>query len=277
MNMAFMKMEGRIPMRFTNALTGAGVAGASVDIGNVGSFVTDSDGIIAFSGVRDGSYRMTFRKDGYIETPIAFDVKLGLVILDWFSISPGPTEAELRERREREERARREAEAARERARLAREEQARREAEAAAERERIRELTAGGFRIVLNWGESPSDLDLHLESGGYHVSYWNMHVSTDGGVRLDRDDVDCFGPETITIGRYDPSAEYTVYVIDYTNRNRGSSSELGRSGALVQVYGSDRLLQTFRVPSGAGVRWNLFRIARGEIVPVNALSSQTSR
>jgi hypothetical protein len=271
--MALMKMNGLIPMRFTNALTGKSIPGAAVNIGNVGSFVTDSDGIIAFSLVPDGSYRLTFQKDGYIETPIAFDVKLGLVILDWFSISPGPTAAELRARREREEQARREAEAARERARREQEERARREAEAAQELALIRERTAGGFRIVLNWGEFPSDLDLHLESGGYHISYRNMRVSADGGVKLDRDDVDSYGPETVTIGRYDPQAEYIVYVMDYTNRNRGSSAEMGRSGALVQVYSSDRLLQTFRVPGGTGVRWNIFRIVRGEIIPVNALSS----
>ncbi len=37
------------------------------------------------------------------------------------------------------------------------------------------------MRIVLDWGQTPADLDLHLEKeGGYHISYRNSHSVDDG-------------------------------------------------------------------------------------------------
>ena len=63
-----------------------------------------------------------------------------------------------------------------------------------------RELGLSKFRIVLTWGESPSDLDSHLTIPSYdkrsHVYYGlrNFGVLTN---MLDRDDASSFGPETI--------------------------------------------------------------------------------
>jgi len=123
------------------------------------------------------------------------------------------------------------------------------------------------MRIVLDWGQRPADLDLHLEKeGGYHISYWNTHNAADGSVTLDRDDRDGFGPETITIMETDLRSVYRVYVQDYTNGSRSSSTELSRSGAAIRVYGRNGLLRSFYVPENrAGVRWEVFRIVNGEI------------
>jgi len=123
------------------------------------------------------------------------------------------------------------------------------------------------LRIVLDWGERPADIDLHLvKEGSYHVSYWNMHNSGDGSVTLDRDDRDGFGPETITIMVTDLRAVYQVFVHDYTNKDRATSSELSRSGAAVRVFDRNGLIRSFYVPTNRqGVRWDVFRIVNGEI------------
>ena len=124
------------------------------------------------------------------------------------------------------------------------------------------------MRIVLDWGQRPADLDLHLEKeGGYHISYWDMHNAADGSVTLDRDDRDGFGPETITIMETDLRSVYRVYVHDYTNGGSSSSTELSRSYAAIRVYGRNGLLRSFYVPENRrGNMWEVFRIVNGEIV-----------
>jgi hypothetical protein len=124
------------------------------------------------------------------------------------------------------------------------------------------------LRIVLDWGPTPHDLDLHLvKEGAYHISYWNSHSAADGSVLLDCDARRGFGPETITIMETDLRAVYRLYVHDYINRNNSSSRELARSGATVRVYNRSGLVQSFRVPvNRAGATWDVFRIVNGEIV-----------
>jgi hypothetical protein len=123
------------------------------------------------------------------------------------------------------------------------------------------------MRIVLDWGQRPSDLDLHLEKeGGYHISYRNTHSADDGSVLLDHDAMYGFGPETITLMETELRSVYRLYVHDYTNGNRSSSAELARSGAVVRVYGRNGLLRTFYLPPNLrGTRWDVFRIVNGEI------------
>jgi hypothetical protein len=123
------------------------------------------------------------------------------------------------------------------------------------------------YRIVLDWGERPADLDLHFEKqGGYHISFRNMHSAEDGSAVLDRDDQDGFGPETITVAEADAGSLYSAYVIDYTNEGNSGSRELARSGAAVYVYGRSGFLRAFRVPANrTGDKWEVFRIAGGEI------------
>ena len=127
------------------------------------------------------------------------------------------------------------------------------------------------LRIVLDWGQSPSDLDLHLvKEGVYHISYWNMHNAADGSVTLDRDTRNGFGPETITVMRTDINAVYIIYVHDYSNNSRNSSREMSQSGATVRIFGRNGIIQTFRIPENrAGNLWEVFRIVNGQIVSGN--------
>jgi hypothetical protein len=221
--MALLAMDGLIPMRFANALDGRGIPDARVTVDSGGTFTTDSRGIITMPQIPDGIYNLTFSKEGFITTPIEFRVQLGMVVFNWFSISPG--------------------------------------------------LEGNSFRFVLDWGERPADLDMHLEKReDYHISYRNMRNSADGSVNLDRDDRDGYGPETITLNRAEIQGVYDVYIIDYTNRNSPNSQALSRSGATLRVYRGDRLTHTFHIPSGTGIRWNIFRLEKNQVNAINTLS-----
>jgi hypothetical protein len=221
--MAMMQMQGLIPMRFANALNGMPIPNAQVEIPGIGTFVTNSKGIISFPQQADGYYSMTVSKEGFITTPIDFQIRVSTVVFNWFSISP---------------------------------------------------ILRGDFRMVLDWGERPEDLDLHFEKEkGYHISWRNMQSAADKSAKLDRDDRTGYGPETITVERAEPSAAYSLYVIDYTNQRNRSSRALGQSGAVVRIYSNNRLLNTFTVPSGQGNRWNVCTIIQGAIVPVNTLTN----
>jgi hypothetical protein len=64
-------------------------------------------------------------------------------------------------------------------------------------------------------------------------------------------------------------------VLDYNNQNIASNTEMARNGAVVRIYSQNRLLQTFRIPSnGVGPKWNVFRIERGNLVPVNTVTAR---
>jgi len=211
------KMDGLIPLRFINALDGKPVDGAQVDVNGIGTFTTDSLGIITFPEQEDGFYTLDFSKQGFITSKIEFEVKLNNVFTNNISVSP---------------------------------------------------LLKGDYmRIVLDWGQRPSDLDLHLEKeGGYHISFRNMRSADDGSVLLDHDALNGFGPETITITKTDLRSTYRLYVHDYTNGNSSSSTELARSGAVIRVYGRNGLLRTFYVPTNLrDTKWDVFRIVNGEI------------
>ncbi|MDP2172863.1 MAG: hypothetical protein Q8M98_04415 [Candidatus Cloacimonadaceae bacterium] len=133
------------------------------------------------------------------------------------------------------------------------------------------------FRIVLTWGSRPHDLDAHLsgphpDSGRFHLWYRNR-VLIAGRDFLDRDDMDGYGPETVTI--YKPAAgEYAYHVHDFSNRLDRTSNYLSRSGAIVQVYGDEKLQASFSIPSEQfGNLWAVFKIDKNQqIIPLNKIS-----
>ena len=90
------KMNGLIPMRFFSALDRKPIAGASVAVPNAGTLVTDAAGKIVFPKIPDGSYTLTFSKDGFVTTQIEFRVIVGAVDLNWYSISPGIPDRDYR-------------------------------------------------------------------------------------------------------------------------------------------------------------------------------------
>lgn len=137
-------------------------------------------------------------------------------------------------------------------------------------------LDMGQVRIVLDWSSTPRDLDLHLEKvGNYHIAYNHMRVADDGTARLDRDDLDGNGPETITITDVDERATYNCYVKDFTNRSNSNSNDLSKSRARVTVYNNNILVKTYMVPANneKGTRWDIFQLKQGNFIDINSLAN----
>jgi hypothetical protein len=102
-------------------------------------------------------------------------------------------------------------------------------------------LPPGKLRFVLQWGMTPEDLDLHLKGPGFHISYRNMR-NAPNRARLDQDETEGLGPETITLDRIRGDAEYGLWVDNYSNDEAFSGHEV------VYVYQGDRLLRKIRLP-----------------------------
>lgn len=125
------------------------------------------------------------------------------------------------------------------------------------------------FRVVLSWDEKPGDLDAHfVKDGSYHISYRNTRVLNDGTGQLDIDDVDGFGPETITVSQLSSESTYTFFVNNYSAEVNASAPDLSTSRATVSVFGNNRLLNVFYIPGNLeGKNWNVFRVIQGQVVP----------
>lgn len=132
-------------------------------------------------------------------------------------------------------------------------------------------MEAEQFRIVLSWDKQPEDLDAHfLETRSYHISFRNTRVLNDGSGQLDRDDMDGYGPESITVSQIDPESEYHFFVYKYTSKKKPSAYPLSSSKATVWVYGNNRLLNVIQIPSNIkGDTWNVFKLINGEVVENN--------
>lgn len=122
-------------------------------------------------------------------------------------------------------------------------------------------VAQGKMRIVLNWGNKPTDLDSHLmtpqiNGTSYHIYYLNRGDSLSNPYSvLDIDKRDGYGPETITIHQlFDGTYSYFVKQFSIVGN-------LPNSNAVVQVYTSDGLVKTYNVPSsGDGLYWHVFNV-----------------
>ena len=134
-------------------------------------------------------------------------------------------------------------------------------------------LEFGALRVVLDWEANPRDLDAHLvKVGKYHISFHDKRISDDRLARLDRDDTDGYGPETITANKVDDDAVYVYFVHDFTNYGKVNSDNLSRSRAVVKVFGNDQLLQVISIPRKIpGNYWQVFRIEKGELKVMNTI------
>ncbi len=136
-------------------------------------------------------------------------------------------------------------------------------------------IEMGAIRIVLDWDKKPADLDAHfIKEGDYHISYREMKVSDDGSAKLDRDDRDGYGPETITIKDIDEKAEYNYYVKDFSNKDAKNSKALSKSKAMVKIYGEGKLLNIWQLSEKQkGNTWMVFAIQNGKIVPTDEVKN----
>lgn len=77
-------------------------------------------------------------------------------------------------------------------------------------------LPIDSARFVLSWDKKPQDLDLHLKTDNYHISYRKTR-SIANRVKLDRDARKGYGPETITVDKLNKNDRYRVIVHRYSN------------------------------------------------------------
>jgi len=139
-------------------------------------------------------------------------------------------------------------------------------------------LEAGQTRMVLNWGPTPPDLDSHLltpdiEGSTHHIYYGNPGSYTAVPyAKLDTDDFDGYGPETITITQAF-AGTYTYYIKVFN----GTSDNLKNSSAVAQVYSGESCTATsIEVPTDTdGLYWHVCNIdgASGDITVVNQIQN----
>lgn len=142
-------------------------------------------------------------------------------------------------------------------------------------------LAEDEIRIVLTWGDEPSDLDSHLigrtpNDDTFNVYYSDKHYYFNDieMANLDVDDTSSYGPETITILENIHGA-YTYAVHDYSHRSSSDSTALSLSGAVVRVFVGSEQVGEYHVPTDqVGTYWTVFQISgSGRIVPVNSISN----
>lgn len=136
---------------------------------------------------------------------------------------------------------------------------------------------ADQLRVVLTWGQTPRDLDSHMEcsmSGAEgHVYYASDRFYYNGRLLcyLDVDDTSSYGPETITL-RDDITGSYKYYVYNYSGEDC-----LEGCGAVVRVYtgGTAHPAYTFHVPYGTGRYWTVFTYnsSTGRIQAIHEIAS----
>ena len=134
------------------------------------------------------------------------------------------------------------------------------------------------IRMVLNWGATPNDLDSHLltpeiEGNTHHIFYSNTGSYTAVPyAKLDTDDTNGYGPETITINQLF-AGTYTYYIKNYSGGNSG----LKNSNAVVQIYSGESCASNIiEVPTDTnGLFWHVCNIdgATGDITVVNQIQS----
>ena len=136
------------------------------------------------------------------------------------------------------------------------------------------------IRMVLNWGATPNDLDSHLltpeiEGSTYHIYYPDLSQGSYTEApyaKLDTDDTNGYGPETITINQLF-AGTYTYYVKNFG----GSNSGLKNSNAVVQIYSGESCASNIiEVPTDTnGLFWHVCNIdgTTGDITVVNQIQS----
>jgi len=142
-------------------------------------------------------------------------------------------------------------------------------------------LAENEYRVVLQWGKTPADLDAHLtgptEGGNrFHIYYNNTKYVEAGKVvaKLDVDDINSYGPETITVTlKSDLDGIYRYSVHDFFNIFNDTTKALSLSGAKVMLYKGNSLILTASVPiNKVGNLWTVFEIDGEDVRQINSMS-----
>jgi hypothetical protein len=143
------------------------------------------------------------------------------------------------------------------------------------------------YRIILTWGQHPSDLDSHLfgrntegEEDAFHIYYGNSiyQPGNETVAQLERDITDGYGPETTSIYFDGNTRTYKFGVHHYSGMGT-----LATSGASVNLYRGDTLLESYYVTTATTAQntttenaryWNIFELMNGSLTSINQLESE---
>lgn len=136
---------------------------------------------------------------------------------------------------------------------------------------------ANEIRLVMEWGSTPNDLDLHIQGqtelgtfiGVFGYGGRNMSAVENGVTvaKLDKNETSGNGKETITITGTALSGRYAVHIHDQTNRNSHLTTVLSESGAVLKVYlPGESTPHVYNVPTNTeGTCWYVCNIINGKI------------
>lgn len=124
-------------------------------------------------------------------------------------------------------------------------------------------LPPDGWRIILEWGKHPADLDSHtlfgcgLTQQVYYVSKTGASERSGGlQVSLDRDATTGYGPETTTLASAGRCTQVGCCLVKFKVFLYAGEGTLSTSGASVAVYQGASLVQRLPVPTCLGSnRW----------------------
>lgn len=128
-------------------------------------------------------------------------------------------------------------------------------------------LPPGKTRFVLQWADEPNDLDLHLTGPDFHISYRNMK-NAPNRAKLDVDELEGYGPETITLDRIDARHTYDLLVYNYSNDADYKGVEL------LYVYAGDSLVKEIRLPANKKRSVHVLQIKNGKYEFLNRSTDQ---
>mmetsp|Transcript_87100 Transcript_87100/g.236074 ORF Transcript_87100/g.236074 Transcript_87100/m.236074 type:complete len:602 (+) Transcript_87100:3-1808(+) len=126
-------------------------------------------------------------------------------------------------------------------------------------------LALGEWRVVLEWGDRPSDLDSWTYFGTDHsknVKWYGKSASDPVSgieVTLDRDDVTAIGPETTTIKNADKCVGEDACLIWFEVNNYAywDSTTMDQAQGVVTVYHGDNTAAVYKIPEciGSATLW----------------------
>lgn len=148
-------------------------------------------------------------------------------------------------------------------------------------------LTSGQFRVILTWGQNPSDLDSHMTGPNADSSRWHLYYSnkTAGGIcKLDVDDTSSYGPETVTCPATGTTGALRDGVYRYSVHHYSGSGNIGTSGASVRLEFANGTVYNYTPPSlawtGSSNVWTVFELTVSggsvSVAPVNTITTGVS-
>jgi hypothetical protein len=111
------------------------------------------------------------------------------------------------------------------------------------------DMSSDQWRAVVKWGEYPADLDSYLKWGTTEVAWYNDYASTHIAGRLEVDDTDSWGPETIHISRVgDCDGGSFMCDVKYMINDYDETEELfEKSDAEVTLFNGDMVAGSWKI------------------------------